>query len=162
MPGVLKGYNATVFAYGATGSGKTHSMVGDVSDPGLMVLGMRDIFLQIVSHTLGGSLRQTSRSMRTQTECSSFKHAYSGSCPTITPRPCQMQAGQAAFQASAAPVLLQHVRSCACLSSAYWVLRRLPGAAGQGGGPAVRGGVQLLRGVQRGHLRPAHTKQRAP
>ena len=46
---MLKGLNATVFAYGATGSGKTHSMVGDQSDPGLMVLGMRDIFLQIVS-----------------------------------------------------------------------------------------------------------------
>ena len=48
VPGVLKGLNATVFAYGATGSGKTHSMVGDPGDPGLMVLGMRDIFLHIV------------------------------------------------------------------------------------------------------------------
>lgn len=26
LPGVLNGYNATVFAYGATGAGKTHSM----------------------------------------------------------------------------------------------------------------------------------------
>ena len=48
VPGVLKGLNATVFAYGATGSGKTHTMVGDASDPGLMVLGMNDIFTQIV------------------------------------------------------------------------------------------------------------------
>jgi len=29
IAGVLRGTNATVFAYGATGSGKTHTMVGD-------------------------------------------------------------------------------------------------------------------------------------
>jgi kinesin family protein 18/19 len=33
-----------VFAYGATGSGKTHTMVGDQTDPGLMVLSLRDVF----------------------------------------------------------------------------------------------------------------------
>ena len=36
IAGVLRGTNATVFAYGATGSGKTHTMVGDTRDPGLM------------------------------------------------------------------------------------------------------------------------------
>ena len=41
---MLRGTNATVFAYGATGSGKTHTMVGDATDPGLMVLSLRDIF----------------------------------------------------------------------------------------------------------------------
>ncbi|GAQ77849.1 Kinesin-like protein [Klebsormidium nitens] len=45
--GVLRGLNATVFAYGATGSGKTHTMVGDDQDPGLMVLSLRDIFEHI-------------------------------------------------------------------------------------------------------------------
>ncbi|KAK9804474.1 hypothetical protein WJX73_006365 [Symbiochloris irregularis] len=44
VPGVLKGLNGTVFAYGATGSGKTHTMVGDANDPGLMVLSMNDVF----------------------------------------------------------------------------------------------------------------------
>ena len=44
IAGVLRGTNATVFAYGATGSGKTHTMVGDATDPGLMVLSLRDIF----------------------------------------------------------------------------------------------------------------------
>lgn len=48
IPGVLRGLNATVFAYGATGSGKTHTMVGDPEDPGLMVLSMNDIFEGIV------------------------------------------------------------------------------------------------------------------
>lgn len=31
---VLEGYNATVFAYGQTGTGKTHTMEGDISKPG--------------------------------------------------------------------------------------------------------------------------------
>lgn len=42
---VLNGYNATVFAYGATGSGKTHTMVGTSSNPGIMVRALNDIFL---------------------------------------------------------------------------------------------------------------------
>ena len=44
VSGVLRGINATVFAYGATGSGKTHTMVGNPDDPGLMVLSLRDVF----------------------------------------------------------------------------------------------------------------------
>ena len=44
VAGVLEGINATVFAYGATGSGKTHTMVGTKTDPGLMILSLRDVF----------------------------------------------------------------------------------------------------------------------
>ena len=47
--GVLEGVNATVFAYGATGSGKTHTMVGTKTDPGLMILSLRDVFRGIQS-----------------------------------------------------------------------------------------------------------------
>jgi hypothetical protein len=36
--------NTTVFAYGATGSGKTYTMVGSHNDPGLMVLSLQRIF----------------------------------------------------------------------------------------------------------------------
>jgi hypothetical protein len=32
---VVNGYNATIFAYGATGSGKTHTMMGDEKNPGI-------------------------------------------------------------------------------------------------------------------------------
>jgi kinesin family protein 18/19 len=32
----MGGYNATVFAYGSTGAGKTHTMLGTPSDPGIM------------------------------------------------------------------------------------------------------------------------------
>uniref|UniRef100_A0A1I7TJI6 Kinesin-like protein n=1 Tax=Caenorhabditis tropicalis TaxID=1561998 RepID=A0A1I7TJI6_9PELO len=35
---VVQGYNATVFAYGATGSGKTFTMIGTKERPGLMTL----------------------------------------------------------------------------------------------------------------------------
>ena len=43
----MKGINACVFAYGTTGSGKTHTMVGTDSNPGIMVLFLDDIFLKI-------------------------------------------------------------------------------------------------------------------
>lgn len=42
--GCMKGLNVTVFAYGATGSGKTYTMVGKPEDPGLMVLSLERIF----------------------------------------------------------------------------------------------------------------------
>ena len=32
---VLSGYNGTIFAYGQTSSGKTHTMEGVINDPGL-------------------------------------------------------------------------------------------------------------------------------
>jgi len=32
----MGGYNATVFAYGATGAGKTHTMLGTEEDAGIM------------------------------------------------------------------------------------------------------------------------------
>ncbi|GIY27048.1 kinesin-like protein KIF19 [Caerostris darwini] len=44
---VVEGYNGTVFAYGATGSGKTHTMVGVDEDPGIMVRALQDLFRKI-------------------------------------------------------------------------------------------------------------------
>ncbi|KAF7809981.1 kinesin-like protein KIN-8B [Senna tora] len=44
ISGVVQGLNATVFAYGSTGSGKTYTMVGTQDDPGLMVLSLHNIF----------------------------------------------------------------------------------------------------------------------
>ena len=45
---VLDGYNATVFAYGATGSGKTHTMMGnDRVGPGVMGLAMCELWNKI-------------------------------------------------------------------------------------------------------------------
>ena len=41
---VLGGGNATCFCYGATGAGKTHTMVGTQQNPGVMVLALSDLF----------------------------------------------------------------------------------------------------------------------
>lgn len=43
IPGIFHGFNATVFAYGATGSGKTYTMQGTQELPGLMPLAMSTI-----------------------------------------------------------------------------------------------------------------------
>ncbi|CAK9323261.1 unnamed protein product [Citrullus colocynthis] len=43
IPGLFHGCNATVFAYGATGSGKTYTMQGTEEEPGLMPLAMSRI-----------------------------------------------------------------------------------------------------------------------
>ncbi|KZV65810.1 kinesin-domain-containing protein [Peniophora sp. CONT] len=44
---LLDGFNATVFAYGATGCGKTHTISGTPSDPGTIYLTMSDLFQRI-------------------------------------------------------------------------------------------------------------------
>ncbi|XP_053473057.1 kinesin-like protein KIF18A [Ictalurus furcatus] len=44
VDGVLNGYNCTVFAYGATGAGKTHTMLGSSENPGVMYLTMKELF----------------------------------------------------------------------------------------------------------------------
>lgn len=44
---VLEGYNATVFAYGATGCGKTHTILGSSTDPGIVFLTMKELYDKI-------------------------------------------------------------------------------------------------------------------
>jgi kinesin family member 18/19 len=44
---VLEGYNSSVFAYGATGAGKTHTMLGTEDEPGIMALTLEDLFTKI-------------------------------------------------------------------------------------------------------------------
>lgn len=41
---LFKGYNSTVFAYGATGAGKTHTMIGNVGVEGVIPLTLQEIF----------------------------------------------------------------------------------------------------------------------
>ena len=47
VDGVLGGYNCSVFAYGATGAGKTFTMLGDQSNPGVMFLTMMELYGRI-------------------------------------------------------------------------------------------------------------------
>ncbi|KFQ37507.1 Kinesin-like KIF18A, partial [Mesitornis unicolor] len=44
IDGFLNGYNCTVLAYGATGAGKTHTMLGTPEDPGVMYLTMMTLY----------------------------------------------------------------------------------------------------------------------
>jgi hypothetical protein len=44
---VVRGYNATIFAYGATGSGKTFSMSGEQSKPGIVPRAIGKVFEKV-------------------------------------------------------------------------------------------------------------------
>ncbi|CAI9103734.1 OLC1v1002273C1 [Oldenlandia corymbosa var. corymbosa] len=48
----MEGINGTVFAYGVTSSGKTHTMHGDHSSPGIIPLAIKDVF-SIIQDTPG-------------------------------------------------------------------------------------------------------------
>jgi len=56
VSGVTSGYNGTVFAYGATGAGKTYTMMGSPNNPGIMSFTLQDLFQQI-------SLKQDGRNL---------------------------------------------------------------------------------------------------
>ena len=47
IEGVTLGYNATVFAYGATGAGKTYTMLGEEGNPGIMPLTLKELFREV-------------------------------------------------------------------------------------------------------------------
>uniref|UniRef100_A0A8B9UHH6 Kinesin-like protein n=1 Tax=Anas zonorhyncha TaxID=75864 RepID=A0A8B9UHH6_9AVES len=47
LDGVLNGYNCSVFAYGATGAGKTYTMLGSEQSPGIMYLTMVELYKRI-------------------------------------------------------------------------------------------------------------------
>ncbi|MCJ1476231.1 kinesin-like protein Klp5 [Lambiella insularis] len=51
LDSVLDGYNATVFAYGATGCGKTHTITGTLQQPGIIFLTMQELFERISERT---------------------------------------------------------------------------------------------------------------
>lgn len=48
----MEGVNGTVFAYGVTSSGKTHTMHGDQASPGIIPLAIKDVF-SIIQETPG-------------------------------------------------------------------------------------------------------------
>lgn len=47
LDGVMDGFNASCFAYGATGAGKTYTMLGTAANPGCMVLTVGELFERI-------------------------------------------------------------------------------------------------------------------
>jgi kinesin family member 18/19 len=61
LDNVLDGYNATVFAYGATGCGKTHTITGTVQQPGIIFMTMQELFERI-SESTGDKVTEISMS----------------------------------------------------------------------------------------------------
>ncbi len=51
LDSVMEGYNATVFAYGATGCGKTHTITGTAQQPGIIFLTMQELFEKIAERS---------------------------------------------------------------------------------------------------------------
>lgn len=52
VSGAMEGINGTVFAYGVTSSGKTHTMHGEQKSPGIIPLAVKDVF-GIIQETPG-------------------------------------------------------------------------------------------------------------
>lgn len=52
---VLQGRNGSVFCYGATGAGKTYTMLGTVENPGVMVLAIKDLFTKVRQRSCDGN-----------------------------------------------------------------------------------------------------------
>ncbi|KAK7265039.1 hypothetical protein RJT34_32655 [Clitoria ternatea] len=52
---VLQGRNGSVFCYGATGAGKTYTMLGTVENPGVMVLAIKDLFTKLRQRSCDGN-----------------------------------------------------------------------------------------------------------
>uniref|UniRef100_A0A0E0JKX6 Kinesin-like protein n=1 Tax=Oryza punctata TaxID=4537 RepID=A0A0E0JKX6_ORYPU len=55
VEGVLQGRNGTVFCYGATGAGKTYTMLGTMESPGVMVLAIKDLFTKVRQRSHDGN-----------------------------------------------------------------------------------------------------------
>jgi kinesin family member 18/19 len=49
LEGLINGYNASVFAYGPTGAGKTYTMVGEADSPGVMLNTFQNLFSRLES-----------------------------------------------------------------------------------------------------------------
>lgn len=47
LDAVLNGYNCSIFAYGATGAGKTYTMLGSNNSPGIIFLCMMELYQRI-------------------------------------------------------------------------------------------------------------------
>ncbi|KAK1268011.1 Kinesin-like protein FLA10 [Acorus gramineus] len=54
LEAVLQGRNGSVFCYGATGAGKTYTMLGTIDNPGVMVLAIKDLFSKIRQRSCDG------------------------------------------------------------------------------------------------------------
>ena len=47
LDSIFDGYNCSVFAYGATSAGKTHTMLGSTEEPGVIFLTMMELYSKL-------------------------------------------------------------------------------------------------------------------
>eukprot|EP00002_Diphylleia_rotans_P039743 TRINITY_DN9291_c0_g1_i1.p1 TRINITY_DN9291_c0_g1~~TRINITY_DN9291_c0_g1_i1.p1 ORF type:complete len:787 (-),score=169.65 TRINITY_DN9291_c0_g1_i1:285-2645(-) len=69
IPYVLQGYNGSVFAYGATGAGKTYTMLGTETTPGVMYLTLQKLFFDIEARTDSVAAKVTLSYLEVYNEC---------------------------------------------------------------------------------------------
>lgn len=48
----IEGFNGTVYSYGQSNSGKTHTMIGSLEEPGIIPLSIQYIY-KVISNTVG-------------------------------------------------------------------------------------------------------------
>ncbi|KAL5985814.1 hypothetical protein ACLOJK_027801 [Asimina triloba] len=75
----MDGVNGTVFAYGVTSSGKTHTMHGDQNSPGIIPLAIKDVF-SLIQDVINDLLDPTGQNLRVR-EDSQFIYS---SDPSVT------------------------------------------------------------------------------
>ncbi|OWM85107.1 hypothetical protein CDL15_Pgr027894 [Punica granatum] len=63
VSGAMQGINGTVFAYGVTSSGKTHTMHGEQKSPGIIPLAVKDVF-GIIQEVINDLLDPTGQNLR--------------------------------------------------------------------------------------------------
>ncbi|GJM91214.1 hypothetical protein PR202_ga07570 [Eleusine coracana subsp. coracana] len=63
VKGAMEGINGTVFAYGVTSSGKTHTMHGDQNCPGIIPLAIKDVF-SMIQDVINDLLDPTGQNLR--------------------------------------------------------------------------------------------------
>ncbi|KAG1369928.1 hypothetical protein COCNU_15G002940 [Cocos nucifera] len=74
--GTMEGINGTVFAYGVTSSGKTHTMHGEQKSPGIIPLAVKDVF-SIIQETPGREFLLRVSYLEIYNEClEAFNHLF--------------------------------------------------------------------------------------
>ncbi|XP_059668536.1 kinesin-like protein KIN-7K, chloroplastic isoform X2 [Cornus florida] len=63
VSGAMEGVNGTIFAYGVTSSGKTHTMHGDQRSPGIIPLAVKDAF-SIIQEVVNDLLNPAGQNLR--------------------------------------------------------------------------------------------------
>ncbi|MED6204315.1 Kinesin-like protein KIN-7M, chloroplastic, partial [Stylosanthes scabra] len=73
----MEGVNGTVFAYGVTSSGKTHTMHGDQNSPGIIPLAIKDVF-SMIQDVINDLLDPTGQNLRVREDAQMIESSAHG------------------------------------------------------------------------------------